>query len=146
VYAFSLVSPPPPNAPTLSGPYSCWLRTMAATMRSYASSQVASRSGLPRSAGSLRTSGVSSRSEWSSSSAAVQPLAHSPPLLTGNSVGSSRTRGIPGVSAMPHCSAQYGQCVSVTVTPMMLAGNRFLTGPPRLPSGTENPTSGSAPM
>ena len=93
---------------------------------SSASSQLASRSGLVRSPGTLRTSGVSSRSGWSSSSAAVQPLAHRPPRLTGKSVGSSRTDALaPGVSAMPHCSAQYGQCVSVTGMSPMLAVRRF---------------------
>ena len=113
VYAFSLVNPPPPNAPTLSGPYARWLVVTAATTRSRASSQPAWRSGLVRSAGSLRTSGCSSRSGWSSRSAAVQPLAHSPPRLVGNSVGASDTRRSPGTSEMPHCSAQYGQCVAV---------------------------------
>ena len=55
---------------------------IAAAIRSSASSQLAGRNGSSRES---RTSGVVSRSGWSSSSVAVAPLMHSPPRLTGKS-------------------------------------------------------------
>ena len=57
-------------------------------------------------------SGVVSRSGWSRSSPAVQPLRHSPPRLVGNHSGvTSAALPAVGVTLIAHCSAQYGQCV-----------------------------------
>ena len=46
--------------------------------------------------------------------AADQPLTHRPPSLTGNFGVAARPSTPPGASTrcMPHCSAQYGQCVA----------------------------------
>ena len=66
--------------------------------------------------GRVRTSGVSSRCGWSSRSAAVQPLEHSPPRLVGKSCcGCSVAGRSPATIEIPHCSEQYGQCVRVGV-------------------------------
>ncbi len=41
---------------------------------------------------------------------------HRPPLLTGKrAFDSTAIAGALGVITMPHCSAQYGQCVAVLV-------------------------------
>jgi hypothetical protein len=58
---------------------------------------------------------VVSRSGCPSSSAALAPLMHRPPRFTGKPsrpVSSSVPSGR-GVSVIPHCREQYGQCVSV---------------------------------
>src|SRR6478735_4160374 len=87
---------------------------MPSATRSSASFQDAGRSGLVRSPGTVRTSGVSSRSLWSSRFAAVHPLEHSPPLLVGKSSCGCRVAGqSPATIKTPHCSEQYGQWVAV---------------------------------
>ena len=63
----------------------------------------------------VRTSGARRRSPCVSVSAAVQPLRHRPPRLTGN-FGSALMPGACArcaVTSMPHWSAQYGQWVGV---------------------------------
>src|SRR5919112_1230073 len=140
-YACSLVSPPPPKQPTASRPCSAWVRSIAATIRSSASSHVDSTSGLVRSPGTARNSGRVSRSGWSSSSGADQTLEHRPPRLVGKSAGCSVAGRSPAVIVTPHCSEQYGQwvCVvrvrgptpastpgrAVAVTPTRFRGRRF---------------------
>src|SRR5260370_12172927 len=113
-YAFSLVRPPPPKHPTLSGPYRAVLAARPVATTSSASSQLAGRRGLSRCPGTVRMYGWRSRSGWSSSSAAVQPFEHKPPRLVGES-GSGTTAGRPAELSieMPHWSEQYGQCVPV---------------------------------
>ncbi len=79
-------------------------------MRSSASSQVAGTSVPPE-----RTSGELRRTPDASTAGAVRPLPHSAPLFTGKS-GRSTTATPPprrGVRFIPHCRAQYGQCVGV---------------------------------
>jgi hypothetical protein len=86
---------------------------MPAVTRVTASSQVAALSGAPFPS---RTSGVNSRSGWSSSSAAVQPFWHSPPRFVGKSLGPTSTDpSARSCSVMPHCNAQYGQWVATVI-------------------------------
>ena len=72
----------------------------------------------------VRTSGVSSRSVWSSRSAAVQPLEHSPPRLVGkSSCGCSVAGRSPATIKIPHCREQYGQWVAVGTGVRRAAGH-----------------------
>ena len=150
-YAFSLVSPPPPNTPTASAPCSARVRASPAATRSSASGQLAERSGPP---GRSRSSGPVSRAARASSAGAVRPLPHSAPRFTGKSGRSSTSTGSPAPSApsaparsgpgdsrMPHCSEQYGQWVSVAaaraaglvdVMPRKVAARCFATASPML--------------
>src|SRR5690606_31117090 len=83
---------------------------------SSASSHVASRK--PPS-GAVRSSGVVSRSDATSTSAEVQPLWHIPPWFVGNSRPSTATGSLSpgvGVRLCAHWSAQYGQWVATAVT------------------------------
>ncbi len=79
-------------------------RPAATATRSSASSHSAARSSpVARS----RTSGVVSRSRWPRSPAAVQPLRHSAPSLTGNSGHGTTSSARPVRSrVMPHCRLQ----------------------------------------
>ena len=101
-------APPLPKTATLSGPCADCARRISAVTRASATSQLAGSSGAPRCA---RTSGVVSRSREVSNSADDHPFWHRPPRF----VGKSRlpTSRCPPASRrdMPHCSAQYGQCV-----------------------------------
>ena len=110
-YAFSLVRPPPPKTATASGP--CVVLDARGCRRRPGRARRPSSPGAARRAAS-RTSGVVSRSGWSSSSAAVQPFWHSPPRLVGKSrrcdasppavvarAASSRTAGRSTGSASP---------------------------------------------
>jgi hypothetical protein len=81
-YAFSLVSPPPPNTPTASRPCLRCVERIASAMRSSASSHDTGRNGSSRES---RASGVVSRAGEVSSSADVQPFWHMPPRLVGKS-------------------------------------------------------------
>ena len=105
-YAFSLVKPPPPNTPTASRPCAICISRIVVS----AASQLTGSSGAPFAA---RISGVVSRSGTASSSADVHPLRHSPPLLVGKSRAATLHAPSAGTSVIPHCIAQYGQCVSV---------------------------------
>lgn len=115
VYAFSLVSPPPPNTPHASGPCSVRVRDSSSAIRSSASSQPAGSS-TP----ALRIRGEVSRTPGESSAGAVRPLPHRAPRFTGKSGRSVTSTGLPppsgvGVRFIPHCKAQYGQWVGVAV-------------------------------
>lgn len=62
-----------------------------------------------------RTNGEVRRTRDESTAGAVRPLPHSAPRFTGKSAR-SLTSTVPsgaGVRFMPHCRAQYGQCVGV---------------------------------
>ena len=95
-----------------------WASRMPETIAPRASSQEAGRNGLVRSPGTVRSSGLSRRCGWSRRSVAFQPFEHRPPRLVGKSgCGTERMAGPAAsrcaVMLTPHCSEQYGQCVSV---------------------------------
>src|SRR5215211_6886978 len=79
-------------------------------MRSSAASQLAGMSWPVDD----RTSGVVSRSGCARVAAADHPLTQRPPLFTGN-LAFPNTSGDCGgpPTSIPHCSAQYGQCVAI---------------------------------
>src|SRR3954452_468531 len=81
-------------------------------MRSKASSQEAGRNSpsFPS-----RRSGLVSRSECPSKSVEVHPFWHNPPLFVGKSRASTRAFPFSTTIFIPHCNAQYGQCVAVTI-------------------------------
>jgi hypothetical protein len=65
-----------------------------------------------------RASGVRRRSGCASVAAAVQPLMHSAPLLTGNAASPSIGRAVaPFVMRRPHWKAQHGQCITLPGVP-----------------------------
>lgn len=71
---------------------------------------------MSRPVAGLRTSGSVSRTWEESTEAALWPLPHSAPWLTGNSARPSTVGpSVPGSTFMPHCRAQYGQWVGVAV-------------------------------
>lgn len=118
MYAFSFVRPPPPKTPHASGPCSVRVRDSPSAIRSSASSQVAGTSVPPE-----RTNGEVRRTRDESTAGAVRPLPHSAPRFTGKSAR-SLTSTVPsgaGVRFIPHCRAQYGQCVGVAEFGMSLS-------------------------
>ncbi|GLZ03255.1 hypothetical protein Acsp03_07220 [Actinomadura sp. NBRC 104412] len=61
----------------------------------------------------------------------VQPFWHNPPRLAGTSSRGTTRNGTrppsaaPYPSDIPHCNAQYGQCVGVSVMGPSVCGRRF---------------------
>src|SRR5206468_3682382 len=91
-----------------------------------------------------RMSGVRRRSGCSSVAAADQPLTHRPPAFTGN-FGLPRiftpttpeaAAGGPEAMCIPHCSAQYGQCVATVVGKPFMAKPQSKTCAALLPGHT----------
>ena len=114
-YTFSFVKLPPPKTPNASRPYFDCTPLTNRVIRSSASFQLAGTS-LPF----LRTSGERRRSGWFGSSSAARPFLQTLPCATGqrgvlrNPSNASRPSACVACSISKlHCTAQYGQVVSV---------------------------------
>ena len=112
-YAFSLVSPPPPKTATASRPCSSWTRAMPVDDRG--------RARRPSSPGAARRRRVADQrgGQPVAGGRAVRrrssPSGTARPGWSGSRAGRTVDPAVgPSRSVMPHCRAQYGQCVAAS--------------------------------